>query len=449
MLNVLAFKGSDTKFIYSFQAFPKLKVIRRKVKEGLRYFQQQLKDLGGYALRTLPDNIMPRTVVYRTADGTRQLGGYLSRFIRNYVSTLNATLKVSWDLVPEEGITHLMDATKLSEMYDVDFPLVTSILSQNTLKQVVPMEVSSWFLILPMEPRLPRARFFVKFGFHNFIPLALLLSIVLSNAHRIELDLSPTWRFYVVGCKVLQGTLTQPFLLPKGLSVKLMIIYWIILLHGFFVSNYHTANLETWLVHPPAADPIMDWDEMRRRKMKVLVMSRELNYLRSSMGSELFDAHSDIFHTTTSKDFQKKRLLLDENYAYPVSTTLWPQLEQSQVRLSRPIFRRSREMVFAPFLVFNLPMPRNSVFYKSLKRYTALTHDSGLYRLWFRRSFYELVAIGKISYKEDRNHGLYCDLKWNDFYFVWIAYVVETSVSFLVFIMELLYHKWSVKKTPN
>ncbi|KAI8039870.1 hypothetical protein M5D96_007295 [Drosophila gunungcola] len=267
-------KDSDTKFVYSFQAFPKLKVIRRKVKEGLRYFQQQLKDLGGYALKTLPDNIMPRTVIYRTADGTRQMGGYLSRFIRNYVSTLNATLKICWDLVPEEGITHLMDATKLSEIYDVDFPL--------------------------------------------------------------------------------------------GLSVKLMIIYWMILLHGFFVSNYYTASLETWLVHPPTTDQILDWDEMRRRKMKVLVMSRELNDLRSAMGSELYDAYSDIFQTTTSEDFQEKRLFLDENYAYPVSPTLWPQLEQSQ---------------------------------------------------------------------------------WKDFYFVWIAYVVETILSFLIFIMELVYHKRSVKKT--
>ncbi|XP_016972346.1 uncharacterized protein LOC108039771 [Drosophila rhopaloa] len=449
MLNVLAFKGSDMEYIYSFQAFPHFKLIKRRVTKELRYFQPQLKDLGGYSLRTLPDNIIPRTVVYRSADGHRQLGGYLSHFIRNYVSTINATLQICWDLVPEEGMTHLVDVTKLSEMYGIDFPLGINGVTQRSAKQDVPMQVSSWYLILPMEQYMPRTRFFVKLGFPYLLLLVLILSIVLRNAHRIELGRSSTLSFYSLVSKVMRGLLSQSFTLPRGLSAKLMFIYWLILLTGFFLSNFYTANLETWLVHPPHVDPILNWNEIRCRKMKILVISSEADYMKSVVGSKFADAHKDIFQITDSVDFQRKRILLDETYAYPVTSTLWPLLKQAQVRLHRPIFRRSREMVFVPHLILSLKLPRNSIFYKPLKRYVTLTKDSGLYMNWFRRSFYELMALGKISYKEDKNHQLYNDLKWQDFYYVWLAFVGKSIMSVLVFFSELGYYRWNAKKTHH
>ncbi|KAH8234301.1 hypothetical protein KR038_007211 [Drosophila bunnanda] len=446
MLNVLAFQGSDRDIIYSYQAFPTFRLIKRKVVEVKRYFEPQLKDLGGYTLKVLPDNIMPRTVVYRASDGRRQLGGYLWHFIRNYASTLNATLKICWDLVPEEGMTHLAKVIEMGKAAGVDFPLGIEGLDLESAKQNVPLEMSSWFLILPMEPGIPRCSFFQRLRLDSMIPLMLLVAVALGNAHRIEAGLGPSWRSLLIDNQALRGTLGQPFVMPGRLSLKLMTIYGMLLMGGFFMSNYYTAVLETWLVHPPVPNHVDSWEEMHSLNMKILIIPAEKKYMTEAMGRDFMIAHRDVFEITNTANFQRKRLQMDQRYAYPVTNTLWPLLKQGQVRLQRPIFRRSRKIVFTPMLILTMSLPDNSLFHKSLLKYRMNTLESGLYKTWFKRSFDELRALRKISYNVDSNLEVYRDLKWDDFYFIWLAFVAGTMVSVLGFLLELGYHSWSLKR---
>ncbi|XP_033156511.1 uncharacterized protein LOC117138491 [Drosophila mauritiana] len=440
MLNVLAVKGSSTEYIYSYQAFPTFRVIKRKLVEIHRYFAPQLKDLGGHIVTALPGNIMPRTMCYRNAGGERQLAGYLHTFIRNYVESINGTLRISWDLVPEDGMRHLT-ISRLSKIQHVDFPLGIIALYNKTGKQHVPMEISSWFLMLPMEPPVPRAHLFVKLGLERLLAVIVVVGAVLGNAHRMEVGLGPSWRCYYLADRVLRGALAQPIVLPRRLSPKLMLIYWLLLLSGFFLSNYYMASLTTWLVHPPANDPILEWDQLRCLELKILTIPEEFNYMSLILGTDFMKAYGNVFLLTNSTDFQRRRISMDPSYAYPVTTSLWPFLELSQVRLRRPLFRRSYDMVFQPFQVMTLPLPRNSIFHKSLLRYAALTREAGLYYFWFRRSYYELVALGKISYKEEEG-DLYCDLKWNDYRIVWLGFLGGTIVSFLALLLELAHYRW-------
>lgn len=444
MLNVLAFKGDDRNIVYSFRAFPELIITKRNAKHGLRYFEPQLKDLRGCALKTAPDNIMPRTVSYRDTNGNRQLAGYLAQVIRTYAKTINATLRIMWDLVPEDGMIHL---THLSQCLNVDIPLGMDALGYGSPKQNIPMEISKWFLMIRMEPCLQRARFFyfTNLGFQAMILLAVIMLGVLSSALRLEVRPNSGRRWWRIEDQVLRGILAQPFILPRRLASRLIFIYWLLLISGFFMTNYYLAVLETWLINPPFMFQVLSWQDMRSMNLKVLVINDEFKQWPHMVGVDFVNEQKDIFMLTDSRDFQWRRLLMDRSYAYPVTMTLWPLLEQEQARLDRPIFRESKEMVFRPFLILSMPLPDNSIFKKSFERYIDLTRQSGLYTYWFEKSFQELRALGKITYKADTESNAYRDLKVEDYWCVWWGYVCGILASFVGFLSELGYHWWQVK----
>lgn len=225
-----------------------------------------------------------------------------------------------------------------------------------------------------------------------------------------------------------------------------MLVYSLILLNGFTFSNYSITSLETWLVHPPSGHPIHSWEQMRTLNLKVLIVPSELDSMTKALGKQFTESNSDLFELSKSGNFQDKRLAMDQSYAYPVTCTLWPLLEHAQIRLPKPEFRRSREMVLIPLLIMAMPLPKNSMFHKSLNRYRALTHQSGLYEFWFKRSFNELVALRKIHYKVNGDHQIYRDFEWQDFSYVWLGFVGGTIASILVLLAEIGYHRWQLNQ---
>ncbi|KAH8319641.1 hypothetical protein KR074_002819, partial [Drosophila pseudoananassae] len=437
MLNVLAFKGSDLGVLYSYKAFPDFKIQKRNISEFTRIFEPQLKDLGGYVLKGLPDNIFPRTVVYRDKHGNRQMAGYLAHLIRTYTETINATLQIVWNLVPEKGMTHLSEG---SQILDIDFPIGIDGLYHSSPKQTVPIQISSWFLILPMEKSMPKSGFFLNLGFQAMIPLAILLGFLLNNAKRVEMGLGPSLRASWIFNKVLRGILAQPFILPRYLSLKMMTIYWLIMISGFFMSNYYTADLATMLMNSPEGKQIRSWAQLRRANLKILIVQSELNFLNELLTKDFLDKFVDLFEVADSDVYQRKRIALNQSYAYPATFTLWPVLEESQKRLETPIFRKSEELVFTPFIIMAMPLPKNSIFKKSLYQFVRRSHEYGLFQRWYSGSFEEAKQLWIVSYKKD-NSDLYRGIEFHDFYFVWIGYLGGISIALVTFILELIMYR--------
>lgn len=441
MLNVLAFKRSYLRTIYSYKAFPEFKIRTRNMSEVQRIFEPQLKDLGGYVLKGLPDNIFPRTMVYRDKNGNRQMAGYLGHLIRTYTETINASLQIEWNLVPEKGMTHLSDG---SQTLDIDFAIGVDGLYHSSPKQTIPIQITSWFLIIPMEKQMPKSGFFLNLGFQAMIPLAIILGFLLNNAKRLEMGLGPSLRASWMFNKVLRGILAQSFILPRYLSLKMMTIYWLILISGFFMSNYYTANLATMLMNPPEGKQILSWEQLRQTNLKILIAQSEFNFLNEILAKDFLDNFVDLFEVTDSEDYQRKRIALNQSYAYPATDTLWPVLVESLKRLETPIFRKSEELVFTPYILMSMPLPKNSIFKKSLFQFVRRSLDSGILKRWFTGSFEEAKKLGILSYAKD-DWDLYRGIKLQDFYWVWIGYLGGISIGSVSFIFELiLYRKRTV-----
>ncbi|KAH8285281.1 hypothetical protein KR054_007222, partial [Drosophila jambulina] len=425
MLNVLALRGSDREFIYSYRAFPHFKVLRRRLVQVRRYFEPQVGDLQGHPIATIPYSLLPRSVIYRDKEGRRQMTGYLTHFYKNFARTLNTTLRVRWDLVPEsEAPDHNVTSGLLRDGL-VDFPLVLTTLAPEPFYPSYVAEISSWFLMLPVEPDMPLSSLYFNLkGWPYFLGLMVVLALLLANAQLLESGQG----YFTLRCgnifadHVLRAMLAQSFDMPnRRLFLSRTLLYSLLMMAGLIVSTFYSANLATLLVDPPAAYKIRSYEDLRRTHGKILISQQELPTLSNSIGEDVLEKNLDTFQITPSiVDFLNKRNELNTSFAYPVTNILWPFLQMKQIKMHRPAFRKSNEISFIPFMPVTMPMARNSIYRDAFNRYLSNTLASGLYDLWFRRSYHELIAIGKLNYTVDQGEpGGYHDLIFDDLFYVW------------------------------
>ncbi|KAH8346403.1 hypothetical protein KR084_011746, partial [Drosophila pseudotakahashii] len=436
MLNVLALRESNLEFVYSYRAFPYLKVVRRRLSQVSRFFEAQVEDLQGYPITIIPYNLLPRSVIYRDSMGHRQITGYLTHFYRNFARSLNSNLRIRWDLVPEDETPSPNVTAALLRDGQVDFPLVLTTLATEPFYPSHVGEITSWFLMLPVEPTMPLSSLYFNLkGWPYFLALMIILALLLANALRLEAGQGCfTLRCGdIFGDHVLRAILAQSFDMPNRLGFSRTLLYSLLTMAGLIVSTFYGANLATLLVHPPAAYKIQSYNDLRRAHGKILIMQQELPTLNASIGVEVLEKNLDIFEITPSVvEFLAKRNELNSSFGYPVTNTLWPFLQLKQIKMQRPVFRKSKEISFMQFIPVTMPMARNSIYRDVFNRYLSYTMASGLYDLWFRRSYHELIAVGKLNYSADLAEPPYHDLVWEDLYYVWIAYMGGILLSLLV-----------------
>ncbi|XP_034650091.1 uncharacterized protein LOC117889754 [Drosophila subobscura] len=440
MLNVLALRGADRELIYSFRAFPQVQVLRRRLGDIRRYFEPQVRDLAGYQIGILPYTVLPRSLIYRDASGERLMTGYLIQFIRNFAKSLNTTVLYLWHLMPPNETPQQDSIVLTVNESHLDFPLALSNLDPEPFLGSSVLEVSNWFLILPVEPNVPPSSLYFNLkGWPYFLTLMLLLALLLGNAHRLDSGMSFVLSFgHIFGDHVLRAILSQSFVWPRRLSSSRTLLYILLMVAGIIISTFYSANLSTLLVDPPAAYRIRSYEDLRINRLKILLAEQE-TALMNVTNNKKFHENMDIFEIIPSTvEFMAKRSALNRSYAYPVTSTLWPFLQIKQSHLRRPIFRRCQEMLFLEFMPLTIPMHKNSVYRQVFNQYVANTHASGLYDLWFRQSFRELVRMGKLNYSEETDHETYHDLIWEDYIYIWFVYIGGTLSSLLLFVLELM-----------
>ncbi|KAL7738010.1 hypothetical protein ACLKA6_006368 [Drosophila palustris] len=394
----------------------------------------------------MPDNILPRSVIYMDASGEPHLTGYLFSFLTNFALTLNATLRIAWNRVdldyPDETLGREVLWSAGRGIVDVPLSIV-NIGPSSGWQQIIPsqvMEISKWQLILPIEPELGSTAMIFAAGLFNNILYAVLLmtlfALLLENNQRLELGESPSlWCLIPLIDTVLRAFLYQTCALPRRQTRRLRRIYFILFSFTFLSYNIYITHLEMMLVHPPREPPIRNYQDMRRSNLRILLTPDDRNHMMSIIGeTDFWDVHQMVNRSV----FQAMRRLPNISYAYPITQTLWPLIQLKFIKQPRQSFRLSNDFIFLSFVPFVIPLPRNSIFEEILNRFILNTQCSGLYPLWFRRTFQSLVQIGKMEvlpYQSvtDYYHILGC----MDFYPIWRFYGCYTAVSILVFVIEL------------
>ncbi|XP_034475802.1 uncharacterized protein LOC117782853 [Drosophila innubila] len=449
MLNVVAIENWNQKHIYSYRAFPRFKLIKREISKVRRYFEPKMRDMAGYPIMSMPDNVLPRNVFYMDSKGKPQLTGYLVSFLNNFARTLNATVKITWNYVPLDSPDEILGWEVMRYVSEgiVDIPLsIVNIGASTDWRLVISsyvMEISKWQLILPVEPEIDSAsEIFAAGNLRNiFIALILMLlfALLLDNNHRLDLGKTPSiWCLIQFIDPVLRAMLYQTCVLPRKPSQRLIRIYILLFMFSFLSYNIYIAQLEMMLVHPTREPPIRNYQDMQRMGLKILLSPNEKSQIMSILGDQDRIDFWSIFQMVNRSEFQAIRRQSNTSYAYPITQTLWPLIQHKFIKQPRKAFRLSQDFIYLHFVPFGMPLPKNSIYEGALNRYILNTQCSGLYALWFRQTFQKLVKIGKMEvlpYQSVKDY--YHILRFRDFLSVWIFYGCHLVISIITFLMEL------------
>lgn len=451
MLNVLAFDKSDPDYIYSYRAFPLFRLTKQLVSKVQTFYEPQMRNLGGLLINSLPDNTLPRSVLYFDAEGNPRLTGYLFEFLRNFVKTMNASLNICWDHIPlhlPDNIIPWYTVSRLIRSEIVDIPMIIGNVGgmiHGRLSYTNVLEISKYQLMLPMEHEVSRSLLIFRAIRPMHFRMAIYYSclfvlLIYSTRCLMQGKCFCVADFLKEIDPVMRAMLQQTFVMPKKLSIPTMRVYFLLMTFSFMFYNLYIAQLEMLMVHPSTEPLVRNYKDLRNRGLKVLVTKTEVNTMHNILDIDVLENFWDYHEEVNSSEFQTMRKQPNSSYAYPITHTLWPLIKQKLIKQPSPLFRLSNDFIFYSMVPFAIPLPRNSIFKETLNQYILQTQCSGLYNLWFKQSFSSLLAIGKMEVLPYDSSKENIHIRWGDLYYIWCLYPFFLGLCCTTFILELLHY---------
>ncbi|KAH8265937.1 hypothetical protein KR038_006999 [Drosophila bunnanda] len=414
LLNVeLYFRShNESLILYSYQAFPHFRLIQRPVAasgQGTKIFPNKLENLQGHRLRVIPDLSPPNSFEYRDASGKLQVAGYLWAFIATYAGSRNASLEMirpGWGFGHAAASTYMMELTRNGT---ADFGLTTTLITKRNFnflhEYTFPILFTSWCTMLPVEKPIPKDDLYGRI----LCPAAVVLLLALLLLGYLAF----AYMQFVRECAWLR-------ILPRLMALILL--------------TTSTAQLLSLLIAPPPSKWIGSFDDLLHSDLRIMGISNEFY----DMDEALRAKYAAAFHLVNDpEEIYRLRNHFNSSWAYTIAVIKWHVIDQQQRHFSRPLFRLSRDLCFNDYMPTSFVLAPDSVYYESLKDFSLTALQAGLMEHWIAKSFYDMVAAGKMSIRDYSELVVLKPLSMADLWHTWLIFGAAIAVASGVLLLEL------------
>ncbi|XP_055855181.1 uncharacterized protein LOC129918588 [Episyrphus balteatus] len=441
IINVIAvFQDFETSSVYySYSNFGDFRIEefiwnKKKIQD---VFPNRMKDLNGITLPILFGGPQPGVIISKNANGGTKIGGYAGNIFNTFAKRHNARLNTSYvnTSLSARDIFALVKYGKV-EMSGV-FPFG---LSHPISFCSYPVINFDWCIMVPIEPKIPIYKVFVYvFEWKPFlltIVVLILLSILVSKAAKFTGTYQNFKIYdYFFNIDFFRGILGQSFSETPNASGTTKIIYLLIFLLGIMIVTSYNAFLQSFMTELPRENIIKSYEELKSFNLKIYIYEMDFNvllYLRPELkqfkNSFKIEPSFEIF-----ENFQDN---LNTRYAYQVNSHKWQIYKNQQKFFGQQLFRWSDELCIWKNALAAFPLNENSIYKNALNFHILELQSAGLMDFWKKRSFYELMAIGRIQKLNFTNEVNLEPLKVEDLKRIWIMMGLAYMVGTLVFIGE-------------
>ncbi|XP_018795814.1 PREDICTED: uncharacterized protein LOC108973202 [Bactrocera latifrons] len=392
LLNVISvysdFESEGHYYTYSY--FPSFHLERKQMQNAC--FPNRLKDMQGTALRTLPDQNEPRSIVWRDRWGRLQ----------------NETIDFLMGLT---GIGWKLNASQVS----------------------APVISMFWATMLPRPPKRPIRDIYVLI-FTSVIGLILLLLLLIFSC--LLTCESMRWRHNrrtcSNACRLFLFTLTnvslrsmlgQPTHVHITAAFTKRFICSLLFVAGIYVSTISTSYLQTYLTSSPKLQRVNTFDELLCVPTRIKISLAEYNALEDFVGPRFLEKYTSVFLITPSiNDYYYERKTLNTHFGYTVPQSLWKTFVEYQRRLGVSLFYISDQMILAKNLQMGIPLSPHSIYRDKLNALIQNLISAGLVEYWEKLAYGDMVAAGKLNKTISTPYNLEHSLTLGNLYWIWWLY---------------------------
>ncbi|CAD7014433.1 unnamed protein product [Ceratitis capitata] len=395
-------------------------------------FEHQFRDMHGMKMRTYPDQLQPRTMLYFKPDGKLVLEGYIGRLLRTFAEKRNAALTIEHPYKVGKT-TYYGDllALALNNTVDVAAGLAFPTSLKDFEVMSYPVQTLDYCFMVPLPEAVPINELFVGiirlptlFWIFVFIVIFAALLTHLNKGKRL------TFINLFLNDKSIRGMLGQSFVAPMNPSLKVKFIIFLLCYMSTITNTTYQSYLQSFLTHPPLQPMYRSYEDMAAAGLKISFPINEQHMLTTNKSVA---QHKELF--LIAKDYDawlRDRSAMSVKFVYPVSNVRWEVFDFQQSLFSRPIFYFNTDLCFFKNSFVCLPTRPDLPYGDLLDDYILRLHSSGIMNEWISLNFYILAKL-KMVFFEDLStpwqSGRPLDL--NDFFWIRMQFFGSLALGFL------------------
>ncbi|KAM7345102.1 LOW QUALITY PROTEIN: uncharacterized protein ACRADG_011552 [Cochliomyia hominivorax] len=421
------------KYHYEVQRFDRIKE---------EYFPIHWRNMKGKEILTLPDQIIPRSVVFIDKKGQLQVTGFAAKMLQQFAELYNATLKMPYQPKVNDVI-HYSVLYNMTKDGQIDIPMsVYPVFHSDTLRHLSYItEESKWMIMTPCAPRMQISQVYEVLLTPQLFLLIITFTITFSLVHTLIDNLffnHMIWLNLLMSDRVIRGILGQSFTFKNSKVISLRLIYILIFVMGLYNSTIFSAHLQTLITSPPYHRPITSFDDLRMSGKKILLTEYDLQIMNGTDSVLSKKLSGIIDYTNNATYYNENRKKFNTTYSYKVTSALWEVFTNIQLYYVQKVFCVTEDMNIWHALPYGVPLHEHSQYREPMNYFIHKIHSAGLLHAWRFQTFNDLLNLKMITYRDSSRIKTYDDLTEADLILVWLILVVGLSASLLVFIMEIV-----------
>ncbi|XP_032586647.1 uncharacterized protein LOC6578874 [Drosophila mojavensis] len=358
-------------------------------------YVEQFANMRGSPIRSEPDQIRPRGVLYRDpGTGKYQIMGTAANLINTFVERVNATLKLRDDIGEGKKLhfNNIVQRVMLNQL-DIAATLSTTLDADSFDYLSYPYMYSSFCFMIPLPPALDYEEIFTIIVHPLVAGVIIVLLLIFSLLHIYSQDLN--WRRFsliemLLNDRCLRGLLGQCFPMPAQTSRYLKGVCLLICFSSLIITTMYESYLQTYFTSPPHEPMLRSIEDILKSRYKIAWLNGQANYLIfKNFSLTTTNAHR-AYLLDDWKEFFRIRDSFNASFVYPVMEVRWLSLQEQQNYFREPVFYYSNDICMTHFMLLSLPLRRHLPYRQLFGRHILAMHEFGISQFWQGNSFNEM-----------------------------------------------------------